>query len=136
MRLDRPISRTEGLLTEEVDGELLAYDWGTNTAWRLNSTAAIVWRSCDGTRTLEDLLEVLEAELGSEVDEDVILIALDELVEHGMIESGYERRDEVSVRLSRRRFFKGATAATVAVAVPVVYSMAVPSAAAAASYPK
>lgn len=128
------MARTQGLLTEEVDGELLAYDRETDTAWRLNSSAAFVWRSCDGTRTLEDLRTALAAEVGADVAEDVVLIALDELAERGMIESGYEQRDEVSVRLSRRRFFRRAGA--VAAAVPVVYSMSVASAAAAAhSYP-
>jgi hypothetical protein len=127
----RPLARTQGLLIEEADGELLAYDRQTDTAWRLNSSAAIVWRSCDGTRTLDDLRQVLASESGAEVDENVVSIALDELLEHGMITSGYERRDAFSVRLSRRRFFKATTAATLAVAVPVVYSMAVPSAAAA-----
>jgi hypothetical protein len=132
-----PLARTDGLLTEEVDSELIVYDEQQNVACRLNATAALVWRSCDGERTAVDLLEILTEELGEVADEDMLLMALDDLVEHGLLVSGYEPRDSTVVRLSRRRFFRRAgIAGAAAVAAPVVYSMVVPAAAAAVSnYP-
>jgi hypothetical protein len=121
-------------LTEEVDGELLVYDVERDLACRLNPSAALVWRSCDGSRTVPELVEILTAELGELADEDLVLIALDHLAEHGLIVSGYEQRDASAARLSRRRFFRRAgIAGAAAVAVPVVYSLSVPAAAAAAS---
>jgi hypothetical protein len=133
----RPLGRSEGLLTEQVDGELLVYDETDDVACRLNATAALVWRNCDGRRTVSDLLVILRAEVGDAADEDMVLIALDDLVEHGLIVSGYEPRESAAIRLSRRRFFRRAgVAGAAAMAAPVVYSMVVPAAAAAlSSYP-
>jgi hypothetical protein len=44
----RPEARREGILSEELDGELLLYDVSTNVAHALAPVAATVWRSCDG----------------------------------------------------------------------------------------
>jgi hypothetical protein len=52
VELFRPLARSSELLTEEVDGELLIYDEERDTATRLNRTAAVVWRSCDGQRSI------------------------------------------------------------------------------------
>ncbi len=131
----RPIARTNGVLTETVDGELLVYDLDGDMASHLNRTAALVWRSCDGRRTVPELLAIVSDELGETADEDVVLMALDSLAEHGLISSGYEERDGAAVALSRRRFFRrvGVVGAT-AVNAPVVYSMIAPTAAAALSH--
>ena len=127
----RPLARTDAVVTEDVADEVLVYDERTDVACRLNRSAALVWRNSDGKRTLEDLVHVLEADLGDVADEDMVLMALDSLAEHGLIESGYEARDSTASRLSRRRFFRRVGVA--AVSIPVVASMAVPMPAAAAS---
>jgi hypothetical protein len=130
----RPLARTDGLLTETLDGELLVYDLDGDLAAHLNKTAALVWRGCDGDRTVAELLALVVEELGEPADEDVVLMALDSLAEHGLISSGYKERDGAAVALSRRRFFQrfGVTGAA-ALSAPVVYSMVVPTAAAALS---
>src|SRR5581483_1616438 len=102
----RPLARTADLLTEELDDELLVYDQDRDTACRLNATAAIVWRSADGERTIDELVEVLRGELGDVADEDLVLVTLDRLEEQGLIESGYAARDVDTARLSRRRFIR------------------------------
>jgi hypothetical protein len=127
----RPLARTEDVVTEDVADELIVYDERSDVASRLNRSAALVWRNSDGKRTLADLLHVLKADLGDVADEDMVLVALDSLVEHGLIESGYERREATASRLSRRRFIGRAGVA--AASLPVVASMVVPMPAAAAS---
>src|SRR5689334_9384226 len=124
----RPVARTEGLLTEDLEDELLVYDSRTDVAFSLNPSAALVWRNCDGKRSPRDLVRVLEKDLGGVADEDMVLVALDSLVEHGLIESGYECRDPSATRINRRRFIGRVGVA--AAAVPVVASMAVPAPAA------
>jgi len=130
----RPLARTVGLITEEVDGELLVYDDGRDIACRLNGSAALVWRSSDGKRTVEDLAEVLSEELGELADEDMVMVALDHLSEHGLIQSGYRPREATAARVTRRRFIRrvGVVGAA-SMAVPVVHSMVVPTPAAAQS---
>ena len=74
-------------------------------------------------------------ELGETADEDVVLMALDSLSEHGLIRSGYDERDGAAVALSRRRFFRRVgVAGAAAVNAPVVYSIIAPTAAAALSH--
>jgi hypothetical protein len=130
----RPVGRTEGLLTEELDGELLVYDLAGDTAVHLNETAALVWRSCDGHRTVAELATLLAQHQGGPADEDIVLMALDNLADHGLISSGYEERGGAEVALSRRRFFRRAgVAGGTALSAPVVYGALVPTAAAALS---
>lgn len=121
------------MLTEALDGELLVYDLNGDVATHLNRTAAVVWRHCDGTRTVQALLTLVVEELGETADEDVVLMALDSLLDHGLL-SGYRERDGAAVALSRRRFFRrvGVVGAA-ALNAPVAYSMVVPTAAAALS---
>ena len=58
----------------EVEGEVALYDPRRDHVHILNSTAAVVWRLCDGSRTVEQLVEdvalLFNGEL-SMVDEDV-----------------------------------------------------------------
>jgi len=130
----RPLARTDGVLTEDVDDEVIVYDERTDVACRLNRTAALVWRKCDGTHTVEDLVRVLEADVGDIADEDLVLVTLDYLSEQRLLESGYARRDEASSRLSRRRLIQSAGAVGVAAAVlPMVHSVVAPPPAAAMS---
>jgi Coenzyme PQQ synthesis protein D (PqqD) len=134
VRKSHPLARTDGLLTENVDGEVLVFDQAHEVACRLNESAALVWRHCDGKRTVADLVAVLKAELGDVADEDMVMIALDNLVEHDLIASGYERRDPNATRFSRRHFIRRmGTAAVAAASAPIVYSMLVPAPSAAAS---
>jgi hypothetical protein len=130
----RPVARTDSLLivTEEADGELLLYDEEQAVSCRLNATAALVWQNCDGNRTVQDLVEVLAGQVGEVASEDMVMMALDNLVSHGLLLSGYEKREGSAERLSRRRFFgRAGIVGAAAVAAPVVYTLAVPEAAAA-----
>jgi hypothetical protein len=123
------------VLTETLDDELLVYDLDRDNATHLNRTAALVWRSCDGRRTVPELLALVVEQLGATADEDVVLMALDSLSEHGLISSGYEERGGAAVALSRRRFFRRVgVAGAAAVNAPVVYTLMVPTAAAALSH--
>jgi hypothetical protein len=121
-------------VTEILDGELLVYDLDGDIALHLNRTAALVWRSCDGRRTVPELMKVVSDQLGETPDEDVVMMALDSLSDHGLIDSGFKERDGAAVALSRRRFFRRAgLVGAAAINAPVVYSMSAPLAAAALS---
>jgi len=130
----KPLARTEGLFSEEVNDEVLVYDENDMIACRLNQTAAFVWSKCDGKRTVPALVELLRAEYGEHADEDMLLIALDELAARELIESGYERRESGAAKFSRRRFLRRVGIASIGTALlPIVYSIAIPAPAAASS---
>jgi hypothetical protein len=50
-----PKARREGIITKEVDGELLVYDRTRDKAHCLNPSAAAVWNLCDGQTTVADI---------------------------------------------------------------------------------
>jgi|SRR5579884_2628352 len=129
----RPLSRTDGLLTEEIDDEILVYDESRQIACRLNRTAALIWQHADGQRSIADLVDVLREEFEM-ADEDLVLVTLDRLNESGLIESGFSERSADEARLSRRRFIRRVgVVGTAALALPVVESLVAPSVAAAQS---
>ena len=58
MTLVPPPAR-EDLLAEELDGELVLSDPRNGHVYRLNGTAANVWRLCDGRRSTTAIAECL-----------------------------------------------------------------------------
>jgi coenzyme PQQ synthesis protein D (PqqD) len=128
-----PRRRTTDLHFEEVDSEIVVYDTRTDVATRLNPTAALVWEFCDGERSVEDLVELLRAKLGSQADEDLVQITLDDLQRYGLLEDA-EARDADANRQSRRRFIRttGSVGAA-AMLLPVIQAITAPTAAMAAS---
>jgi hypothetical protein len=121
---------------EEVDDELVIYDKRADSAHRLNRTAAIVWRHCDGEHDVPGLTKVLEAELGDDLaDEDLVRIALASLAEKDLIEHA-PRRSPEEIRVSRRRFIRRVgTVGVAALSLPVVTSLAAPTPASAQGSP-
>lgn len=51
------LKRFPGLVVEEMDEEILLYLPTTHQAIHLNSMAAAIWKLCDGTRTMKDLID-------------------------------------------------------------------------------
>ena len=121
---DRPRARTEGVVSERIDDEVVVYDQLSQTAHCLSSDAASVWEHCDGRKSPAQIARGLKR-APAEVER-----ALDALRECGLLDEapvgdrGYSRR-EAAVRAAK---VGGA-----AFAAPLVYSAAVGSVAAALS---
>ena len=72
---------------EEMDDETLIYRSPSETAIYLNETATVIWKLCDGTRTVQGIVDVLAdafPESASEIGADV-REAIDELVSQGVL---------------------------------------------------
>ena len=110
-----PLARTDGLVVEELPGELLIYDPLYNRAHCLGGTAASVWRLSDGTTSIGAICEKLE------LDKDTVGLALEELQNSQLLQAtprlGSTRR-EVTI--------KTAKFGSVAVAAPLIWSIAGP----------
>src|ERR1044071_4757712 len=50
-----PRARTDRLVIKELPNEVLVYDLERDRAHCLNTTAAIVWKACDGSTTPEEM---------------------------------------------------------------------------------
>ena len=56
---DRRFAKNPNLFVEDMDEEMVLYEAGSHRAIYLNETATLVWRLCDGTRTVQELIEML-----------------------------------------------------------------------------
>jgi len=91
-----PRARKDGLLEEAVGEELLLYDQESHTAHCLSPTAACVWRHCNGERDVTELALLAGASEGLVVD------ALHELRENGLLVAGPELMQSTVPGESRR----------------------------------
>ena len=121
---DKPRRRKKDLAVQNLLDEVLVYDLRNHRAHRLNRIAALVWRHCDGKKTVFQLARILEDKLDEPADRDVVLYALGRLARVGLLEGkapieGYSRRDFI------RRLKKVGLAASVM--LPVVTSIVAPT---------
>src|SRR5207302_1646523 len=62
MRIQPPMARSENLIVEDLDDEVLVYDQLNARAHCLSGAAASVWRVCDGETTVTELAVRLDLE--------------------------------------------------------------------------
>ena len=123
----RPEARRDNLLVEALEDELLVYDVERHRAHSLNGTAALVWRHCDGLKTTGDLALLLHRELGLPVDERLVWLALDRLEQAHLLRERPARPVDAG-RMSRRQVVHQlGLASGMALLLPAVTSMAVPT---------
>lgn len=120
-------ARTAHLVVQEIDDEILIYDRRDDTAHCLTAFAAAVWRRCEGGARLSDLVARVTLPTGAGDAEAVVLRALSELSEKGLLDSS-------DPRVSRRQALgRMAGVGLAAASAPFVVSAAVPTAQAAGS---
>jgi hypothetical protein len=126
----RPVARTEAMIVEELEGDLIIYDTASNKAHALNPLAARIWKHCDGERTVSDLTALFAAETPA----DAVANCLSQLERLRLLNAGSLGSADVGV-LSRRQLLRKVAigAAATAVMVPIVTSILAPSAMATAS---
>ncbi len=126
----RPVARTENLLVEEVEGEVVLYDLDRDKAHCLNGAAAEVWRLCDGERTPKEMAEAMD-DGGNGLAEDVVWQGLSQLHRKGLLASP----QRLPQHISRRELVQKASLWTAAgvLAIPTIKSIVAPTPAHAAS---
>lgn len=117
------MARKNGLVVQEVPGEVLVYDLESNKAHCLNTTAAMVWKSCDGQNSVTDIAKLVETQAGGKVNEDFVWLAIDQLSENKLLEN--EVRADFAGQ-SRREVIKKIGLATM-VGIPIIASLVAPS---------
>jgi hypothetical protein len=123
----QPRASKNSILVEQIGDELVILDQQRMKAHRLNRTAAIVWRNCDGTKGVSDLAQILKSEQIEVADENLVWLTLDRLDAASLLE---QRMDQVpgQIRTSRREFVrKVGMVGVLSVVLPVVTSMIVPT---------
>jgi hypothetical protein len=110
-----------------MQDETLVYDEHNHRAHCLNASAALIWKSCDGTRTISEIANQVSRELDVPVTDEIVLNAIDKLSRrHLMTEPSRPsvRRSALTRRQVLRNLGRGAV-----VAIPVITSILAPHAA-------
>ena len=68
------------------DGGLLVFDEQADVGHVLNPSVAVVYDLCDGTRSVADMSRYVATETGLPADEEIVLLALAELREAGLLD--------------------------------------------------
>ncbi|MBC7898460.1 MAG: PqqD family protein [Saprospiraceae bacterium] len=118
-----PVARKNDLVVQEVTDEVLVYDLSSNKAHCLNQTAAMVWKSCDGTNSVTDIARLVGSEAGGHISEDVVWLAIDQLNESDLLEQ--ELRSSFAGQ-SRREVIKKIGLASM-IGLPIIASLVAPS---------
>jgi pyrroloquinoline quinone biosynthesis protein D len=73
--------RSSDFFVEEMHEEILLYKAGSHKAIYLNESAALVWKLCDGTKTVQDIADILSenfpdtgADLAHEIEQAVEML--------------------------------------------------------------
>jgi hypothetical protein len=125
-----PRARKEGLVIEELPDEVLVYDLKRDKAHCLNPMAALVWRHCDGETSVAEMVRLLQAELKTPVDEELVWFALDQLEKSFLLQERLIRPPRG--RLSRRELVRR-LGLTAGITLPLITSILAPTVVEAAS---
>lgn len=128
--MNKPKSRIENIVIQEMNAELLIYDLKDNKAFCLNETSAIIYQLCDGKRTIKEINNEVAEKLNQPINDELIWLALDGLKKEGLLENNAIEIDFNG--LNRRQIIRKVGLASL-VALPFVASVIAPSAAQAAS---
>jgi Coenzyme PQQ synthesis protein D (PqqD) len=124
MTPQNPVARKQALLCEVVGEETVVFDRNSKKAYRLNRSASMVWRNCDGNTSIDAIAGILKSELQiGQSAEDLVVVALQRLEALGLLAepSGVTRRDA------------GRKLAVAAGLIPLVAALSVPTPAKASS---
>jgi hypothetical protein len=118
--------RVEDVQIERTADEILVLKEGHLEAHALNQCAAAVYDLCDGNTSKSEMAAEIHRRTGLPADEEIVDLALSELVETGLvIVDDPESRSAGTRRALIRRL---ALSSTLALMLPVVETVAVPPA--------
>ena len=118
--------RVEGVQIERTADEILAVKEGSLEAHAINQSAAAVYDLCDGNTSKSEMAAEIHRRTGLPADEEIVDLALSELVETGLVMlDDPESRSAGTRRALIRRL---ALSSTLALMLPVVETIVVPPA--------
>lgn len=129
--MNRPKTRSENIVVQELENEILIYDLMNDKAYCLNKTSAMIWQLCDGKNSVAEMSLNLSKKLSQPISEDLIWLALDNFKKDNLLEESQQLEIKFN-GLNRRDVIKKIGFASM-IALPIVSSVIAPSAAMAQS---
>jgi hypothetical protein len=121
--------RIEGVQIERTADEILALKEGSLEAHAINQSAAAVYELCDGKTSKSEMAAEIHRRTGLPADEEIVDMALSELVETGLVM--LDDQESPSAGTRRALIRRLALSSTLALMLPVVETVVVPPAEAA-----
>ncbi len=115
----KPLAKKSNVFAEKLPQEVVLYDKTNHKVHCLNKTAAAVWESSDGTRTVNEMTSVVETKSGAPADRQLVALAVDELQKAGLMEACGGPVVDASLASRREAMGKLALAGTALVATIV-----------------
>jgi hypothetical protein len=97
-----PKARKKNILATSVADEVVVYDTESNKASCLDGLTALVWKACDGRADLDALLDLVRKSGYQDATEQLILMAIDQLDQAGLLENAIESNEVDRKGLKRR----------------------------------
>ena len=119
--------RVEDVEIERTADEILAMKEESLEAHALNQSAATVYDLCDGNTSKSEMAGEIYRHTGLPADEEIVDLALAELVETGLVMLNHPESRSAGTRRSLIR--RLTLSSTLALMLPVVETVAVPAAA-------
>lgn len=118
---EAPRSIQHSISVQQVGTETLVYDECSHRAFCLNESASVIWRVANGERGITEICAEASRELHSPVSEELVVFALRELHEVGLIEPSPTVGDGLSIsrRVMLQRLGLGAAMLLPAIAIIV-----------------
>lgn len=120
-------SRESYLVVQDLDNEMLIYDLKINKAFCLTESAAMVWRLCDGAKTVAEISQIMSEQLNTTVSEDFVWLAIEELKNANLLANPEAVQSKFDGH-SRREIIMKVGLATM-VTLPFIISVVAPTAA-------
>jgi len=114
-----PRARNQGLLVRDLGDEVVVYDVESHRSHCLNRTAALVFRACDGHRTVAVIAAQVGRELRRPADEDLVRYTLRRLSDARLLNPATREATSLTRRQLARRIGQVAL-------LPVVISLLAP----------
>lgn len=127
----KPESRTQDIVVQKLEDEVLVYDLLKNKAFCLNETSAIIWQLCDGKKNTKEIADEASKKLNSKVSDEMVGLALEQLNKDELLENNQYSFNYLN-GLSRREAIRK-IGFTSLVALPIISSLVAPNALHAAS---
>jgi hypothetical protein len=117
--------RVEDVLIERMADEILVMKEESMEAHALNQSAATVYDLCDGNTSKSEMAAEIHRRTGLPADEEIVDLALAELVETGLVTLD---RPKSEPPVTRRSLIRRLTlSSTLALLLPVVETVTVPA---------
>lgn len=120
-----PRARSEGLIIENLEDEVLVYDLSRQKSHCLNQAAVLIWKHCDGQTSFAQMARIIKKEMNESATEQEIWLGLKQLAGAHLLEERLNIPTDLA-KVSRRKLIRrmGLTAAT----LPLILTITAPTA--------